>query len=94
MIRRKKTDLLVPVDSDEAMEFFLAKFREAWGRSPENLACYNSGQLTIEEFCTLGKLWRAGLQSSNIDGNTCLCTATSATGLISSFGVDGPAASY
>src|SRR6478672_8044752 len=60
----------------------------------ENLACYNSGQLTIEEFYTLGKLWRGGLQSSNIDGNTRLCTATSATGLMANFGADGPVASY
>ena len=74
--------------------FLSLKFRDAWKRSPENLSCYNSGQLTIEEFYTLGKLWRAGLQSSNIDGNTRLCTATSATGLITTFGVDGPAASY
>lgn len=42
----------------------------------------------------LGKLWRGGLQSSNIDGNTRLCTATSATGLMANFGADGPVASY
>jgi anaerobic selenocysteine-containing dehydrogenase len=50
--------------------------------------------LTIEGFYTLGKLWRGGLQSSNIDGNTRLCTATSATGLMSNFGADGHVASY
>jgi ferredoxin-nitrate reductase len=94
MIRRHKRGSLEPVDWPEAMEFFVAHFREAWSRGHENLACYNSGQLTIEEFYTLGKLWRGGLQSSNIDGNTRLCTATSATGLMSNFGVDGPVASY
>ncbi|MDB6036100.1 MAG: Assimilatory ferredoxin--nitrate reductase 1, partial [Verrucomicrobiales bacterium] len=94
MIRRRKGDPLEPVDWAEAMDFFVAKFRNAWNQGHENLACYNSGQLTIEEFYTLGKLWRAGLQSSNIDGNTRLCTATSATGLMANFGADGPVASY
>jgi ferredoxin-nitrate reductase len=94
MIRREKGASLEPVSWTEAMDFFLEKFREAWSKGHENLACYNSGQLTIEEFYALGKLWRGGLQSSNIDGNTRLCTATSATGLMANFGADGPVASY
>jgi anaerobic selenocysteine-containing dehydrogenase len=94
MIRRAKSAPLEPVSWQEAMDFFTEKFKAAWQQGHENLACYNSGQLTIEEFYTLGKLWRGGLQSSNIDGNTRLCTATSATGLMANFGVDGPVASY
>lgn len=94
MIRRGKSAALEPVDWPEAMAFFEARFRDAWNQGHENLACYNSGQLTIEEFYALGKLWRGGLQSSNIDGNTRLCTATSATGLMANFGADGPVASY
>jgi anaerobic selenocysteine-containing dehydrogenase len=94
MIRRSKGAPLEPVDWPEAMDFFIDRFRDAWSLGHENLACYNSGQLTIEEFYALGKLWRGGLQSSNIDGNTRLCTATAATGLMSNFGADGPAASY
>lgn len=94
MIRRTKRAELEVVDWDEALEFFVENFRAALGQGRENLACYNSGQLTIEEFYTLGKLWRGGLQSSNIDGNTRLCTATSATGLMANFGADGPVASY
>jgi ferredoxin-nitrate reductase len=94
MIRRKKHGPLEPVSWQEAMDFFIEKLQQAWNQGHENLACYNSGQLTIEEFYTLGKLWRGGLQSSNIDGNTRLCTATSATGLMANFGADGPVASY
>lgn len=94
MIRRRKGAPLQPASWPEAMDFFIEKFKEAWRFGHDNLACYNSGQLTIEEFYTLGKLWRGGLQSSNIDGNTRLCTATSATGLMANFGVDGPVASY
>jgi anaerobic selenocysteine-containing dehydrogenase len=94
MIRRTKGAALEPVQWDEALDFFVKNFKAAWDQGHENLACYNSGQLTIEEFYTLGKLWRGGLQSSNIDGNTRLCTATSATGLMANFGADGPVASY
>jgi anaerobic selenocysteine-containing dehydrogenase len=94
MIRRSKRAPLHPVSWAEAMDFFVERFRDASAQGHNNLACYNSGQLTIEELYTLGKLWRGGLQSSNIDGNTRLCTATSATGLMANFGTDGPVASY
>jgi hypothetical protein len=39
-------------------------------------------------------MWRGGLQSSNIDGNTRLCTSSAATALTATFGSDGPVASY
>jgi len=94
MIRRRKGAPLEPVGWAEALDFFVERFRDAWRQGHQNLACYNSGQLTIEEFYTLGKFWRGGLRSANIDGNTRLCTATSATGLMANFGTDGPAASY
>ena len=83
-----------PASWAEAMDFFVERFRDAAAQGHTNLACYNSGQLTLEELYTLGKLWRGGLQSPNIDGNTRLCTATSATGLMANFGTDGPVASY
>ena len=94
MIRRTKGSALERVSWEVAMTFFMEKFNQAWAQGHENLACYNSAQLTLEEFYTLAKLWRGGLQSSNIDGRTRLCTATSATGLMSNFGADGPVASY
>ena len=94
MIRHKRGEALQPVSWTEAMDFFVERFRDAWSRGHQNLACYNSGQLTIEELYTLAKFWRGGLQSANIDGNTRLCTATSATGLMANFGSDGPVASY
>ena len=94
MIRRIKGSDMEEVSWDEALDFFMERFELARTRGQENLGCYNSGQLTLEEFYTLGKLWRGGLQSSNIDGNTRLCTATSATGLMTNFGADGPVAGY
>jgi ferredoxin-nitrate reductase len=60
MIRRRKGEPLQPVGWPEAMDFFEQNLRGAWNQGHENLACYNSGQLTIEEFYTLGKLWRGG----------------------------------
>lgn len=94
MIRRRKDGPMEEVGWPEAMDFFVERFKATWSLGHEALSCYNSGQLTIEEFYTLAKLWRGGLQSSNIDGNTRLCTATSATGLMANFGADGPVASY
>ena len=94
MVRRHKGAPLEPIGCDEAYSVFMERFDAARKLSHDNVACYNSGQLTIEEFYALAKLWRGGLQSSNIDGNTRLCTATSATGLMADFGADGPVAGY
>lgn len=94
MIRRRKGAPMEEVGWQQAMDFFVERFKATWRLGHETLSCYNSGQLTLEEFYTLAKLWRGGLQSSNIDGNTRLCTATSATGLMANFGADGPVASY
>lgn len=76
------------VDWPEALAFFIKRFNDAWARGHQNLACYNSGQLMLEEFYTLAKLWRGGPRSSNIDGNTRLCTASAATALTATFGTD------
>jgi anaerobic selenocysteine-containing dehydrogenase len=94
MIRRDKNQKLREVSWPEALSFFVERFKAAWASGHQNLACYNSGQLVLEEFYTLAKLWRGGLQSSNIDGNTRLCTASAATALTATFGTDGPVASY
>jgi anaerobic selenocysteine-containing dehydrogenase len=49
MIRRRKGEPLRPASWAEAMDFFVEHFRNAWAQGHNNLACYNSGQLTIEE---------------------------------------------
>ena len=43
MIRHKKGGVLEPVGWEEAMGFFVDRFREAMTRGHENVACYNSG---------------------------------------------------
>src|SRR4029434_5325395 len=60
---------------------------------PDGVAIY-SGQLLLEEYYTIGKIARAGLGISTIDANTRLCTATTASSLMESFGADGPPGAY
>src|SRR3954454_18921256 len=61
-----------------------------WGR----IGFYTTGQLFLEEYYTLGVIGKAGIGTPHMDGNTRLCTATSAAALKASFGTDGQPASY
>jgi anaerobic selenocysteine-containing dehydrogenase len=61
-----------------------------WGR----FGFYTTGQLFLEEYYTLSVIGKAGLGTPHMDGNTRLCTATSASALKASFGTDGQPASY
>ena len=54
----------------------------------------STGQLTTEEFYTLGKLVQLGFGTSNYDGNTTLCMASAVSGYKRSFGSDGPPGCY
>jgi anaerobic selenocysteine-containing dehydrogenase len=45
------------------------------------LGFYTSGQLFLEEYYTLGVIGKAGLGTPHMDGNTRLCTATSAAAM-------------
>ena len=53
------------------------------------LAFYNTGQLFLEEYYTLSIIAQAGLGTSNLDGNTRLCTATAEQALCETFGALG-----
>lgn len=55
---------------------------------------YTSGQMFLEEYYTLGMIWKAGLGTPHMDGNTRLCTATAAAAMKESFGADGQPGSY
>jgi len=54
----------------------------------------STGQLTTEEFYTLGKLVQLGIGTNNYDGNTTLCMASAVSGYKRSFGSDGPPGCY
>ncbi|MBL7258439.1 molybdopterin oxidoreductase family protein [Paractinoplanes lichenicola] len=81
---------------DEAMGRIVERSRQliagpgGWGR----FGFYTTGQLFLEEFYTLGVIGKAGLGTPHMDGNTRLCTATSAAALKASFGTDGQPGSY
>lgn len=80
---------------DEAMGKVSATFKDLIARyGPDSVACYNTGQMAMEEFYTLGKLMRAGIGSINLDGNTRTCMASAVVGHVRSFGTDGPVGSY
>jgi anaerobic selenocysteine-containing dehydrogenase len=80
---------------DDAMQLMVERFNAALAADgPDGVAIYNSGQLLLEEYYTLGKIARGGLGIATIDANTRLCTATTASSLMENFGADGPPGAY
>jgi anaerobic selenocysteine-containing dehydrogenase len=93
MIRSRNR--LVRATWNDAMELVVEQFNEALAlEGPDAVAIYNSGQLLLEEYYTLGKIARGGIATQNIDANTRLCTATTAASLMESFGADGPPGAF
>lgn len=80
---------------DEAMDLIVQRSKEIRDKYTSGaIGFYTSGQLFIEEYYTLGVIGKAGLGTPHMDGNTRLCTATSAAALKLSFGTDGQPGSY
>jgi len=93
LIRRNGS--LVETDWDTAMNAIVERSRALLDeKGPGALGFYTSGQLFLEEYYTLGVIGKAGLGTPHMDGNTRLCTATSAAALKESFGCDGQPGSY
>jgi ferredoxin-nitrate reductase len=92
---RNRSRQLVPASWNDAMQLVTDQFNETLAaEGPDGVAIYNSGQLLLEEYYTIGKIARAGLGIATIDANTRLCTATTASSLMESFGADGPPGAY
>ncbi|MFB5084348.1 molybdopterin-dependent oxidoreductase [Symbiobacterium thermophilum] len=91
----RKDGKMVPATWDEALTAMTDKLKQLLADyGPESIACYNTGQLCMEEFYTLGKLMRAGFRTPNLDGNTRTCMASAVMGHTRSFGTDGPVGAY
>ncbi len=91
----RKNGRMERVSWDEALDAMVGKFQEIMAKhGPHAIACYNTGQMTMEEYYVLGKLMRAGIGTNNVDGNTRMCMASAVVGHIRSFGTDGPVGSY
>lgn len=86
---------LVETDWDTAMGRIVEKSRALLDeKGPLSHGFYTSGQLFLEEYYTLAVIGKAGLGTPHMDGNTRLCTATSAAAFKESFGADGQPGSY
>lgn len=80
---------------DEAMDLIVRRSQQIRDKYTSGaIGFYTSGQLFLEEYYTLGVIGKAGLGTPHMDGNTRLCTATSAAALKLSFGTDGQPGSY
>lgn len=81
---------LQPATWDDAMALVAQRTREVLDeRGPLALGFYDTGQLFLEDYYTLGVLVRAGIGTPHLDANTRICTATSDFALKESFGTDG-----
>ena len=86
---------LVECSWDEAMELLVRRTKELLGeQGPSAVGFYTTGQLFLEEYYTLALVAHGGIRTNHVDGNTRLCTATSAAALKESFGCDGQPGSY
>jgi ferredoxin-nitrate reductase len=91
----RKNGKLKEATWDEAMDLIVKNSRDIIEKNTSlGIGFYTSGQLFLEEYYTLGVLGKAGLGTPHMDGNTRLCTATSAAALKESFGSDGQPGSY
>lgn len=91
----KKNGKQTPVSWDEAMDLIVRRTKEIKDKYTAGaIGFYTSGQLMLEEYYTQGLIARGGIGTNHLDGNTRLCTATSAAALIASFGTDGDPGSY
>jgi ferredoxin-nitrate reductase len=91
----RKDGELVEAGWDEAMERIVDRSKALLRKKgPLSMGFYTSGQLFLEEYYALGVIGKAGLGTPHMDGNTRLCTATSAQALKETFGTDGQPGSY
>lgn len=80
---------------DEAIGLLAQKIDESVkARGPDSVGIYNTGQWTLEEYYSMGKLGKAAIGTRTMDSNTRLCMAAAVYGYMSTFGSDGPPGCY
>ena len=91
----RKNGELVPASWDEALDLTASRFKEALEEhGPTSVGYYGSGQAYVEETYLASKIFKAGLRSNNVDGNSRLCMASALDGYLTTFGEDEPCGSY
>ncbi|OAO11496.1 molybdopterin oxidoreductase family protein [Staphylococcus cohnii] len=94
LIRNLDGDL-EPATWDEAMNLIVNKADQSIKEKGKNsVSIYSTGQGFFEDYYTIAKIGRAGLQTHLLDANTRLCTSTIEFALLQSFGADGTPASF
>ncbi|WP_437306167.1 molybdopterin oxidoreductase family protein [Sorangium sp. So ce388] len=92
---RRADGELHPATWDEAMTLLVDRAKRSLAeRGRNSVAIYSTGQAFLEDYYTIAKIGRAGLQTHLLDANTRLCTATTEFCLLQSFGADGSPASF
>ncbi|WNB91076.1 molybdopterin-dependent oxidoreductase [Bacillus sp. NEB1478] len=92
---RNESGELMPATWDEAMDLITSKAKDTLEKKGTNsVAIYSTGQGFLEDYYSIAKIGRAGLQTHLLDANTRLCTATTEFCLLQSFGADGTPASF
>ncbi|WP_050182655.1 molybdopterin-dependent oxidoreductase [Domibacillus robiginosus] len=92
---RNEKGRLEPATWDQAMNLIVEKAKQSMNEKGTNsIAIYSTGQGFLEDYYTIAKIGRAGLQTHLLDANTRLCTATTEFCLLQSFGADGTPASF
>lgn len=92
---RNEQGNLEPASWDAAMNLIVEKAKQSLKEKGTNsISIYSTGQGFMEDYYTLAKIGRAGLQTHLMDANTRLCTATTEFCLLQSFGADGTPASF
>lgn len=60
----------------------------------DSVGIYNTGQWSLEEYYSMGKLGKGAIGTSTMDSNTRLCMAAAVYGYMTTFGSDGPPGCY
>jgi anaerobic selenocysteine-containing dehydrogenase len=78
---------------DRAIDLLARRIADAVTTSgPDSVGIYNTGQWTLEEYYSMGKLGKGAIGTGVMDSNTRLCMAAAVYGYMSTFGSDGPPA--
>ena len=80
---------------EQAIDLLARRIADAVATSgPDSVGIYNTGQWTLEEYYSMGKLGKGAIGTSVMDSNTRLCMAAAVYGYMSTFGSDGPPGCY
>jgi len=95
LYRTRKDQPFKEISWDQALDIAAREFAKAVKEhGNDSVAYYGSGQAQTEETYLFQKIFRAGLQTNNVEGNPRLCMASAVGGYVTSFGADEPIGSY